>query len=128
MLYTGYFIMLFCPSFCLARQNLPCARALNYVLKWRLLQIVALMWRHLSLLNTIINSVVVHIARMRGEVTHFLAKQSPKGTKENRKENLRSYFKSRKDKRVKRTDLRGLIRILLLRGKVKTVCKFRIDS
>ena len=55
--------MLFCPScFCLARQNLPCARALNYVLKWRLLEIVALMWRHLSLLSTRINSVVVHFA------------------------------------------------------------------
>ena len=64
--------MLFCPScFCLARQNLPCAHALNYVLKWRLLEIVALMWRHLSLLSTRINSVVVHFATMRQEVTHI---------------------------------------------------------
>ena len=64
--------MLFCPScFSLARQNLPCARALNYVLKWRLLEIVALMWRHLSLLSTRINSVVVHFASMREEVTHI---------------------------------------------------------
>ena len=57
---------------------------------------------------------------MREEVTHFLAKESPKGTKENRKDNLRSYFKSRKDKRVKKTDLRCLIQILLFIGKVKT--------
>ena len=113
LLYTGYFIMLFCPScFFLARQNLSCARALNYVLKWRLLELVAHIWLHLSLLNTRINSVVVHFVTVREVVTHFLAKQSPKGTKENRKENLRLYFKSRKDKRVKKTDLRCLIQIL----------------
>ena len=32
--------------------------------------------------------------------------QSPKGTKENRKENLRAYLKSRKVKPVKKIDLR----------------------
>ena len=113
--------MLFCPScFCLARQNVPCARALNYVLKWRLLETVALMWRHLSLLSTRINSVVVHFATMREEVTYFLAMQSPKGTKENRKENLRAYLKPRNVKRVKKIDLRCLIHILLFIEKVKT--------
>ena len=63
--------MLFCLiCFCLARQNLPCARVLNYVLKWRLLEVVVLMWRHLSLLNTRINSVVVHFATIESLSKH----------------------------------------------------------
>ena len=85
-----------------------------------ILEIVALMWRHLSLMSTRINSVVVHFDNERRSNTHFLAKKSPKGTKENRKENLRSNLKSRKDKRVKKTDLRCLIQILFFIEKVKT--------
>ena len=46
--------------------------------------------------------------------------QSPKGTKENRKENLRAYLKPGNVKRVKKIDLRCLIRILLFIEKVKT--------
>ena len=78
------------------------------------------MRRHLSLLSTRINGVVVHFATMREEVTHISWQSNHR--KELRKigKNLRSYFKSRKDKRVKKTDLRCLIQILLFIGKLKT--------